>query len=291
MHWKTKSRVFRLLSLAPHAQELLFAIQKYVTKEVPRRESSLELLFDAAQEIFEAIQKHVSPRSAGDLKLVEIGAGRDLAVALALRMMGVGHITCVDITPMAKIDLVARAADFMARKLGVAAPVLNSMQDLERFGIRYLAPTTLRDAKIEAGSIDIFISVDTLEHIPVQALGETMAATSAILRDKGLMVNFVDYSDHFARSDPSISRFNFLSYSDENWGLHNSALHYVNRLRHSEYVKIFESNGFHVEKCETKSFDIPEDLEIDGKFRKYDVDDLRKLYGKFICRKSAEIYR
>ena len=56
----------------------------------------------------------------------------------------------------------------------------------------------------------------------------------------------IDYGDHFKGFDPSISSFNFLAYSEEDWGPFQSRFQYVNRLRHSEYIALFESAGFEV---------------------------------------------
>ena len=60
----------------------------------------------------------------------------------------------------------------------------------------------------------------------------------------GITTHSIDYSDHYARSDRRLSRFNFLKYDDAQWRPFNSGLQYVNRLRHSDYVRLFREAGF-----------------------------------------------
>jgi hypothetical protein len=49
----------------------------------------------------------------------------------------------------------------------------------------------------------------------------------------------IDYSDHYANADLTISKYNFLRYSAAEWRKYNPSLHYQNRLRHCDYRKIF----------------------------------------------------
>ena len=50
----------------------------------------------------------------------------------------------------------------------------------------------------------------------------------------------------FKGFDPSISSFNFLTYSDEQWEPFQSRFQYVNRLRHSQYLDLFKNAGFEI---------------------------------------------
>jgi hypothetical protein len=49
--------------------------------------------------------------------------------------------------------------------------------------------------------------------------------------------------DHYSYGDTSISPFNFLKFGDRAWGLVNSSLHYQNRLRRSDYLRLVEGAG------------------------------------------------
>jgi hypothetical protein len=47
-----------------------------------------------------------------------------------------------------------------------------------------------------------------------------------------------------------VSRFNFLTFSDQQWAPFNSGFQYVNRLRHSETIGLFLEAGFQFEDVE-----------------------------------------
>src|SRR6202021_2562874 len=58
-----------------------------------------------------------------------------------------------------------------------------------------------------------------LEHVDPKMLEAMMADFRRILVPGGAMVHFIDYSDHYAMCDSSISRCNFLQYEDWVWRL------------------------------------------------------------------------
>ena len=60
------------------------------------------------------------------------------------------------------------------------------------------------------------------------------------LKDKGIVSLIIDYSDHYAHTDNNISLLNFLKFSNHQWKRYNHKIHFQNRLRHYEYIDIFE---------------------------------------------------
>jgi uncharacterized UPF0146 family protein len=164
MHWKLKARVFRVLEITPFGQQLHFQLQKRVTKEWPRPSVALDLLLAAARRVREAC-----PGSKGG-RLLEIGAGNDFAVAVALRLLGAQHVTCVDVSRLARPELIGHAAAYMAERLGLPTPALKTWADIEAFGISYRAPTTLPKANLAPEWFDGFFTIDTLEQIPREDL-------------------------------------------------------------------------------------------------------------------------
>src|SRR5581483_5054154 len=74
---------------------------------------------------------------------LEIGAGRDLTVPLAMRLLGVGRVITTDIQRLAKLDLIQDAARRVAGHLGRPAPKIDAWADLSAFGMDYLAPARI----------------------------------------------------------------------------------------------------------------------------------------------------
>lgn len=280
MHWKTKSAAFRILSSVPFGGAMHHFLQRHVTHEWPRTEAVLDELIVAAHDILSAAA--IEGR-LGEARFLEIGAGRDVAVALALRMMGVGSVTTLDIERLARIDLINHSAGCIAKQLGVPVPSFTSFDDLAAFGVDYRAPMRITD--IEGEYFDCFYSVDTLEHIPPASLTEVLAAARTRLKPEGITVHIIDYSDHYARGGGA-SRINFLRYSDSDWETHNSRFLYMNRLRHSQYLEMFAQAGFQSIDADPFRLDIAEVPvdELDAKFRAMPVEDLATLRARIAAR-------
>ena len=70
------------------------------------------------------------------------------------------------------------------------------------------------------------------------------------MKDEGIVSAQIDYSDHYAHTDDSISLLNYLKFNDKSWKRYNHDCHYQNRLRHYDYLRIFKETGFVVVKEE-----------------------------------------
>jgi len=276
MDWRVKAAAFRLLSAMPFGSALLLQLQRRVTREVPRREPALHALLLAARRIQELYLEQVPPGSPSDRPFVEIGAGRDLAVALALRMLGIKKITCVDVSRLARLDLVQHAASYMAHALNHEEPSFRSWADVEAFGICYHAPAAFEDMTGQAQTFACFYSTEVLEHIPPEGLGSVLAHARNLLTADGVSIHSIDYSDHYARSDRNLSRFNFLRFSSAAWQNYNPDLHYVNRMRHSELVRCFVNAGFEIIFNQTTVTEPEEDIlqDLAEEFKSFSIEDL-----------------
>jgi hypothetical protein len=112
-----------------------------------------------------------------------------------------------------------------------------------------------------------------------------------LLRDDGLAAFVIDYRDQYSYSDSAIGPYNFLQFSDEEWARFNPPLHYQNRMRHSDYLRVFEQTGFepvvevgaHPDSAIAQSFD---EIKPAARFAPYDVQDLEIVRGEFVLRKK-----
>ena len=67
-------------------------------------------------------------------------------------------------------------------------------------------------------------------------------------------MHFVDLSDHFQHQDQSITRINFLKFSDLEWNrIAGNEFAYCSRLRASDYLRLFQGLGFAIKKIETST--------------------------------------
>jgi hypothetical protein len=85
--------------------------------------------------------------------------------------------------------------------------------------------------------------------------------------------------DHYSYFDSSLSPYNFLTISDRRWSLVNSSLHYQNRLRRSDYLRLFEEAGFDVVRESAvgptaAELELLRRLALEPRFRSYALEDL-----------------
>jgi SAM-dependent methyltransferase len=171
-------------------------------------------------------------------------------------MLGVERQMLLDLHPHARAELVndsirrleAARPSFQEeagrplRSLGM--PDIKATDDLERLGLTYLAPRDARATGLPDRSVDFVSSTDTLEHVPPDHIASILSECRRLLKPNGVLSCRIDLEDHYFRFDRSLSRYNFLRYSDRTWGLVNSSLHYLNRLRYPDYVRLVEDAGF-----------------------------------------------
>jgi SAM-dependent methyltransferase len=286
MHWQAKARAFRALSSVPFGTSLHFLLQRHVTRRLPRPEKQVKAIYARAQKLLEQYAIH-GARAIDVSTFFEFGSGRDLVVPLAISACGARHFITVDIERLAKLDLVRSNAAIVAKLSGATRPALSSWAGLDRdWNVDYRAPADARATGLENDTIDCAVSIETLEHIPKDDILGILKEVRRILRPDGIALMQIDYGDHFKGFDPSISSFNFLTYSDEDWQPFQSRFQYVNRLRHSEYVSLFERAGFEIVlACPDRRSVEPAILErLAPRFQEFSEEDLFTLGALIVAR-------
>jgi len=169
MDWRLKALAFRLLDL-PGGTYAHYFLQRHVTRNWPRRATTLNSLQNIARRVVEDYARHVGGTPSS---VLEIGAGRDLAVPLALRRLGVAKVITSDVDRLARLDLIQHAAG----RILAGQVSLESWELLERFGILYRAPHYVTDADEK---VDCSCSNEVLEHVPPDQLVRLLAGLRAV---------------------------------------------------------------------------------------------------------------
>lgn len=255
MRWLAKAALQRVLGVLPQGERLNYVFQRQVLHSFPIGDGALRQKFARAASHLRAFEEHVPDVPASEATFFEFGAGWDLAIPLAYAALGVGHQVLIDIRPSARTELVnetiaafsrirpelEEAAGQSVRDLGGPIETLDELET--RFGIRYLAPCDARTTGLPPGSVDFVSSTDTCEHIPATDLAAIFVECHRLLRPRGAFSCRIDLQDHYAYFDSSLSRYNFLRFSERTWALVNSPLHYQNRLRAPEYLRLVREAG------------------------------------------------
>lgn len=176
--------------------------------------------------------------------VLEIGSGWFPTIPIMLTLDGAKHITMSDLTRHMDDVTFAATMEFLQNTF----PENLRLQDITRFDelpVVYMAPFDA--SAIADESIDFVISRTVLEHIAPKDLADLLAALRPKLVPDGLMVHVIDNSDHLEHSDKSVSKINFLTWTERKHALVNVLMKGgENRLRHHEYLHIFERAGFRV---------------------------------------------
>lgn len=298
MRWLAKAALQRGFGALPQGEQLNYVFQRRVLRSLPAGDAAVGQKLARARQHADAYREHAQGKPLEDACFYEFGAGWDLAIPLAYAMLGVGRQVLVDIRPSARIELVndsiaslerARDGESM-RSLG--GPI-SSLGELEsRLGIRYLAPCDARDTGLPEGSVDFVSSTDTCEHIPRDDLALIFRECHRLLRPGGAFSCRIDLQDHYAYFDRSLSRYNFLRFSDRTWSVVNSPLHHQNRLRSPDYLRLVRDAGFElvVERPSGPSDEGRAELRslpLAERFRAYSEDELGVTVLSFVAVRPA----
>jgi hypothetical protein len=287
MHWKIKNLAFKAIAAAPGGKYLHAAGQAIVTR---RRRMSIVKSVRTYTIHVDAMKQH---GGAEGKTVLEFGAGRNLIASLLVSAAGAERVYAFDIERLATVDLVNDAIA-QARELGLSWhggdpwPSISDLgSDLEaKYRIVYRAPGDAARTGLADGSVDWVCSTATLEHIPAPVIYEIMRESRRVLRADGHSSMIIDYHDHYSSTDKNITPYNFYQYSHKEWEKYNPSMHYVNRLRHSEFLSMFDSLGFDIVECRTltpeNSAEMLANQKIASDFESYTHEDLAVITGIFL---------
>lgn len=234
--WKLKSTAFRMIDRFG-ATGLLYWLQTNLTKRARTH-------IGAGSANWQIHRQHLSTLVGP--AVFEFGAGKSLQQNLYLSQF-VASQTVVDLFPMIDLQLVDQAARVLA-DLPDGPPYrpITELRHLSQYAIEYVAPCDAGATGLASGCFDACISTNTLEHIPAADITRIVVELRRIIRSGGLVSAIIDYSDHYAHTDAGICRLNYLQFTEAEFKKHNHSVHFQNRLRHNDYLKIFAACGFEV---------------------------------------------
>jgi SAM-dependent methyltransferase len=189
---------------------------------------------------------------------------------------------------MLNIELVNDAASQISRRYpSIAYHAMANISDIERYyRVRYIAPFDAVKTPFDDNTFDGCVSTDTLEHISEDVIIAIFKELRRIIRPGGLISAVIDYSDHYSYTDRNIGPLNYLQYSADEFRKYNHNIHYQNRLRHYDYVRIFAELGYKCIKSETTDI-APSPTRIS---REFDITEpsLCALRGIFLLQNTGK---
>jgi len=306
MNWRYKALLQLVFSNLPFGERMNYLFQKYVTRSLPTSDAKFVSIVSEAKEHIEVLRKYLSCPFE-EATFYEFGAGWDLMVPLAFYALGVERQILVDIRNLVRVELVNDTIEKFQRMppdfgfLRKPDRLLNGgdafLPSLEKYyGIDYRAPCDARAAGLASGSIDCITSTNTLEHIPPQDIQAILRECHRLLRNNGIMTFRIDYKDHYAYFDNSISVYNFLQYSNKAWSFFSPMLQYQNRLRHRDFLELFQTVGFEIAEdshtdATAADLETIKRLRLDKQFKAYRLQELAVRNSLIILRKRGIDHR
>jgi SAM-dependent methyltransferase len=258
MDFRYKCFMQQIFSLIPKGEQDNYLFQKFITKSLPPTNDEFLRKVDEALLHHQNYVSYNSTQSTNK-QYYEFGAGWTMTIPLAMSLLGF-KVNCIDIRKLIIPELIHHTIEQFKTNVpsGLPKPNMdgnesfkhqNILSLLEKhFAISYNAPVNAKNTGFEENSFDFISSTATLEHIPESDLLPIFQECYRILKSGGVFSIIVDYQDHWSYFDSSISIYNYLKYSSVEWKKYNPALHYQNRLRHSDYLKLISLTNFKVVK-------------------------------------------
>ncbi len=295
MNWKNKALIMNILSKLPLGEFLYITVQRLFGR----------LNSSPYSRIPHIIKMLSWLKAQGDLVndkiLFEVGTGHIPLLPIGFFLAGAKKVYTYDLNKRLQLNMLTETLEHLIQTKEqiktlfldfVTEPIFEERfniiieyhkkpeEFLKRANIIYVAPGDAAESKMEDKSIDLHFSCTTFEHIPFQILNNIMIECIRILKDSGKSIHFIDPSDHFQHQDKTITKINFLKYSQEEWAkIGENQFAYCNRLRYLEYKKIFTNLGFRILKedkslCLESIESIKHGFQIHKDFESYSIEDL-----------------
>ncbi len=257
--WMAKALTQKALSLLPGAHHWNKWFQKHVTRGYWLSTALFERKREHALKHINAYQRwqKTTPRNERIIPRValEIGTGWYPVVPLSLIAAGVERVYSVDIVWLCTKKQLERTLDLFLTQVALDEPIRErffearlalSKQSLVKtladLGVHYLIGDA-RHLSLPEGSVDLVHSNNTFEHIPAIVLEDILKEFERVLCPGGVQTHFIDLTDHFAHFDRSITPYHFLQFSDRAWSRIDNSIQPMNRLRQSDYLRMYDRVG------------------------------------------------
>jgi hypothetical protein len=245
-------------------------------------------------------------------RTLEVGTGWIPTLPVGMHLLGaqihtydhVRHLRAANLARL--VDLYPKHLPSLAEAAHCETALLEEkLRDLRRrqcdsvdgwlcpFEIHYHAPGDASQSRLPDGSLDLYLSIAVFEHVSVQAIKAMLREAFRTLRPGGLTYHVIGLFDHYTITDPSITRVNFLKYSDFTWRIiGQNKIQFHNRLRESEFVSLFQQAGFEIvdrqSAIDDRSLKALETMRLSQRFRNFDKKDLA-TFGTILCARKPNI--
>lgn len=313
MHWKLKALIQNTVSLFPSSAS--YSVYYWIQRHFGalRRTNPISRFTFAIKTCNRICEQG---ETLSNKIFMEVGTGRAPMVPIAYWLMGAEKTITIDLNPYLKSELVEEDLKYISKNKDEILKLFGSLLIKQRFDklqqalskdschsvseildlcqVDYIAPCDAADTHLSEQSIDFHTSHYVFEHIPLVVLEKILKEGNRIIKNNGLFVHLIDYSDHFSHSDQNISAINFLQYSDNDWNrFAGNRYMYMNRLRHDDFMDLFKSVEHRIIKVQPNTDKRLQELlgngnlQLNERFKSKPEDILAITYAWIISSKNG----
>ena len=293
--WILKAVVQKTISFLPYKHRINFLFQKYITKGVRLSDDYFQdkLIHFKHHQAFG--RKYLGTLERKDV--FELGTGWYPVIPIAFFLNNVARVKTVDIAGLlSKNGLILTMEKFLSyHKSGQLREILNydtqkisHLEDLmgqsdeldlagmlAKINTEYMVGDAA-EIEVKAASVDLFVSNNTFEHVYPADLRRLLERFKQLVKPGGLMVHFIDMSDHFAHLDQSITIYNFLQFSEKTWQGIDNTIQPQNRWRMNQYRDLYRTLEIPVTEEQVRSGDLQalDSVPLDPFFKRMSPEDV-----------------
>lgn len=272
MNHKSKTVLFKSLDVLPeqlgfylyHKLQQLFA-KDMIDYKIESTRKSLETIVRILNKNgFELKNKHI----------IELGSGWLPILPYLLKYnSNAKRVDTYDINKHYKLSEIVKLNVLFSKKYGIPPNTFDGVFQLPK-DIRYFPYTDICNGDFI--NADLAVSRFVLEHVSPESIIKIHETFREKLKSGSYIVHLISPSDHRAYSDSSLSLYDFLKYSNEEWDSIQTKFDYHNRIRLPQYLQLFEKN-FEIVSLEFDS--CKEGSEQHRKFKKFKINELYENYS------------
>jgi len=290
----------KLFSVSPQTKKMYRFIGNTLGARMRVHRGLSKSYIDRAKLILEVDKKYYPIRK--DDRLLEIGTGWVQWESTIIRLFYDVEIHLFDICNNRQLAAVkhyfAEFGKLTDKEIGIDLTqnkrVQNLLQSISKvssfdelyrlLGFKYIVnPSGVLD-KFQDNSFNVIFSSSVLEHIDKNILSKYIQDLYRLLKPGGYSIHRIDLGDHLSYYDRSVSKKNYLRYSDKIWKRYfENQIQYFNRVQRPEWLNLFRRVGFSL----IEDISLPCDIgiiKIDKKYENINKKDLE-------CRTLLMIHR